>query len=933
MRNEGNPYPCPSGTPQPPGSPYGGAMEVAGRESERDAAATFLAAAASVPTALSLHGEAGIGKTTLCHYLVAQARAAGSTVLECRPTPAEQTLSFAALTDLLAGVDDATLDELPAPQRQALAAATLRAPAGTQPPEERVIGTGLASLLTLLAARQPLVVVVDDEQWLDLPTHQALTFALRRLEGSRLGLVTSRRSGCPGPPELAASLIASQRRRELRLEGLSSAALFHVVRQALGVTLSRPHLARISEASGGNPYVAVELARGGVVIPETLLALTGDRLDQLPPAAGEAALLVACSGRPTTALVAAMGLQQGLAAAEDAGVVAVGAGRVDFTHPLLGSAALERATPSAQRDMHARLALHERDPEARARHSALSTPDPSAAVAAALDEAVTSAQARGSARTATDLARLAVERTEEPSTLELWRRRVRLAELLHVSGATAEAAEVLSSLERDCPPGPIKALGWLILTEVAYQTSSVQRAFDCATRALGEASDDARLTVRTLLSLATLSTDAQAQSEYAAAAQLALMEIDPPAPELAAWALCEQVSAQFHLGHGLDRPELDRALELERTGRDWRSSDQVAAIRPVLLKWADYPSDAYAALSELRSKASDEGNEGLIPYALGHLSAVALRLGRAEEAAELAAEHLAHAESTGQESQRVQALVNTASVDAHCGRLDEAQVSAMRVLAWAESENDRWLEMSACGLLGFIALSRQDVATARTWYDRWWAGAVAAGALDPGMSRCHGDHIEALVAVGDLAAAEELLADFEQRADRAGRVSAQAVGLRCRGLIAAAAGDLDAAGPLLQRALALHAEAASPFEHGRTLLVEGISHRRSKAKRESARSLEAAREVFVGVGALVWAARADAELARGGRRPGSELELTASELRIAELAGSGLTNKQVAEQAFVSPKTVEANLAKIYRKLGIASRAELGAKMSGYDAS
>lgn len=115
----------------------------------------------------------------------------------------------------------------------------------------------------------------------------------------------------------------------------------------------------------------------------------------------------------------------------------------------------------------------------------------------------------------------------------------------------------------------------------------------------------------------------------------------------------------------LDRKALDRALALERTGRAWRSNDQVAAIRPVLLKWSDHLDEAYDALVELHAKALDEGNEGLVPYALGHLCGVALRLGRTDEAAALAAEHLAHAESAGQEGQRVQALVNTASVDAH----------------------------------------------------------------------------------------------------------------------------------------------------------------------------------------------------------------------------------------------------------------------------
>jgi DNA-binding CsgD family transcriptional regulator/RecA/RadA recombinase len=910
----------------PYSSTYLSDVDVAGRELEREAAATFLAAAASAPAVLSLHGEAGIGKTTLCRHLVAQARAAGSTVLECRPTAAEQTLSFAALTDLLSTVDDATLAVLPGPQRDALAAATLRSDPGA--PEPRAIGTGLAGLLSLLAAHGPLLVVVDDEQWLDPPSHQALTFALRRIDAVPFGLVTSRRSGTPGPAELAAAVPAPPWKRSLDLTGMTAAAIFHVVRQELGITLGRPALIRITEASAGNPYIAVELARNGLVVPESLYALTAERLGGLSPPAREAVLAVACAGRPTTTLLTSVGLRAPLSEAEDAGVVAVREGRVEFTHPLLGSAALELAAPSQQRDLHHRLAQHESDPEARARHSALSTPDPDADVAAALDLAVTSAVARGAAGAATDLARLALERTEQDHATAAWTRRVRLAELLHLAGATTEAGEVLALLGEQCPPGTVRARGWLVLTEVSYQTTSVQRALACAARALEDATEDAPVRVTALLSLATLTADPQDRADFAARALQCLQDDAIEDPQLRAWALCEKVAAAFHVGHGLDRSELDRALELERTGRAWRSNDQVAAIRPVLLKWSDHLQEAYDALLELQAKAVEEGNEGLVPYALGHLSGVALRLGRTEEAATLAAEHLAHAEAAGQESQRVQALVNTATVDAHCGRTDSAMAASLEVLAWAEAERDSWLEMSADGLLGFLALTRQDAPEARRWFDRWWTACEASGARDPGVSRFHGDHVEALLADGAVDEARDRLLALEQRADTAGRVSAQAVARRCRALLAATDGDLDGAVALLHQALALHDAAPIPFEQGRTLLVEGITHRRAKAKREATRALTSAIEAFTAVGATAWVERAQAELARVGGRPARPLDLTASERRIAELAASGLTNRQVAEQAFVSPKTVEANLARVYRKLGITSRAELGARMA-----
>jgi DNA-binding CsgD family transcriptional regulator len=901
-------------------------VRVAGREAEREAAATFLAAAASAPAALSIHGVAGIGKSTLCRVLVDQARDGGTAVLECRPTQVEQRLSFAALTDLLSSVDDATLDELPEPQRDALASATLRGPAGA-PPGPRVIGTGLANLLATLATRQPLVVVVDDEHWLDRPSYDALAFAVRRVTAQPFGLVISRRTGEAGSADLAGRLPAAYWKRELHLEGMTAATIFHVVRHELGLTLPRPTLIRITEASGGNPFLAVELARNGLTVPKSLYALTVDRLIGLPETTREAVLAVACAGRPPISLVAALGLRPALTAAEDAGVVAVQAGRIDFTHPLLGAAALELALPSQQRDVHRRLAEHTPDPEARALHSAMSTPDPDSGVATALDDAVAFAVGRGAAGAATDLARLAVDRTEEGHPEDEWRRRVRLAELLHVAGSTVEAAEALARLDDDCPPGAVRAQGWLVLTEVAYQTSSMQSALACASRALEDAGSDAALRARALLSMATLSADAQDQAERATAAQECLDEAALDEPQLRAWAMCEQVSADFHLGRGLDRGRLDRALELERTGRAWRSSDQVAAIRPVLLKWADHLEEAYDALVELRDKAVVEGNEGLAPYVLGHLSGVALRMGRIDEAAGFAAEHLNHAEGAGQDSQRMQALVSTATVDAQRGRLDAARETSLEVLSWAEAENDVWLEMSAAGLLGFVALTQQDAATARRWFDRWWLACEQAGVGDPGISRFHGDHIEVLLLDGAADVAADRLRDFEERAMRGRRASAQAVAKRCRALLAASVGDVDLAVGLLRDSLDLHDQAINPFERGRTLLALGIAHRRVRAKREASRVLTESLQVFGRVAAEAWAERVEAELARVGTRPDNPLELTATERRIAELAASGLTNRQVADQAFVSAKTVEANLARVYRKLGISSRAELGARM------
>jgi len=268
-----------------------------------------------------------------------------------------------------------------------------------------------------------------------------------------------------------------------------------------------------------------------------------------------------------------------------------------------------------------------------------------------------------------------------------------------------------------------------------------------------------------------------------------------------------------------------------------------------------------------------------------------------------------------------------ALVDAHCGRLDAARSVGEEMLAWAAAGGDRWVEMSACAVLGFSALSAGQLQHAREWFDRWWTNSEAEGVIDPGVSRFHGDHIEALIGLGAMSEAVTQTQILEARAETAGRISATAIARRCRALIAATTGDQAEAIALTEAALELHAQVPIEFDVARTILTKGIIHRRAKEKSAARRCLVEAEERFAELGADAFVARTASELDRIGTRVTSSLELTVTERRIAELAASGLTNRQVAERAFMSAKSVEANLARVYRKLGISSRAELGAKM------
>jgi len=912
--------------------------ELTGRATEGRAVRALLSAAASAPAVLVVEGDPGIGKTTLSRDAVRQARLAGYRVLECRPTSAESVLSFGALTDLLSGVDDAMLETLPAPQRAAVNAAVLRAVPTGVASDERAIGTGLATLLTHCAEHGPVLVAIDDAQWLDRPTRAAVTFALRRVRCIPLGVLICCRYGTSDVGELTEAIADPAWSLTVTLRGLDDIDLFHLARDRLGVALQRPQLTRVCDVSAGNPFVAVELARALVAsdkssatdlpMPQSLQSLAAGKLVGLSPGARDAVLAVACTARPTLSLLAQLGLQQQLEEAESHGILELAGGRIKVTHPLLAAAALGLTSPPAVRSMHGLLSTLVSEPESVARHRALAVPEPDDVVAEALDAGVESAVARGAAIAALDLARLALERTVDTNGAAAWERRVRLAERLQVSGSTLEAGQILDGLADGCPSGPVRARGWLLLTEVTYQTTSTDQAMRCARAALVDAVDDPVLSARAWLSLAALSSNAVDSAQHVVAARACLEESAVDDPVLLAWVECEEVSARFHRGEGLDCSALDHALTLERSGRVWTSGDQVAAIRPVLLKWSDHHSEALAGLEELRDKAKEEGNDGLLPYVGGHIPVVLLRMGRTGEAAAAAAEHLADAEATGQESQRVQALYNTAFVDAHLGHLDTAWKAAGQIAAWADREDDHWLQMSAAGVFGFVALCRNDVRAARTWFDRWADLCEGLGLVDPGISRHHGDHVEALLATGAAEEARARTDDLRGRALRAERVSSAAVAARCAALLASTAGDQDLAVQHLEESLRLHLLCPIPFEQARTLLTAGIVHRRAKRKREARAFLVEAVGTFSGLGAAGWTARAESELERVAGRPGPSLELTATEQRVAVLAASGLTNREVAEQAFISPKTVEANLARAYRKLGISSRAELGAKMA-----
>ena len=340
------------------------ASSLVGRDRELGSLEVFLDEMEAGPAALVLGGEAGIGKTVLWDAGVVAAAQRLHRVLTCRGVEAEASLSFAGLSELLAGVLGETLGSLVTFRRRALEVALLLAEPGENPPDVHAVGLAVLNVLQVLAEQGPVVVAVDDLQWLDPASAGVLQVALRRLRGEPVGLLATVRES----PDASGSVglercFAEARLCRLSVGPVSVGALYHMLQQRLLLDLSRPELVRLHEATAGNPFFALELGRElmrsgrridpgqPLPVPGELGKLLGVRLDRLSVETREVLLSVALAARPTIELIAAAhrDAEAAIAALDEAlaeGVVTLADGRVRFTHPLFASVLHERHRPS-----------------------------------------------------------------------------------------------------------------------------------------------------------------------------------------------------------------------------------------------------------------------------------------------------------------------------------------------------------------------------------------------------------------------------------------------------------------------------------------------------------------------------------------------------------------------------------------------------------
>ena len=922
--------------------------ELIGRAAEVVAVDQFLELGETALASLLIHGDAGIGKTAIWRAAIERAGEHGARVLRAAPAESERTLTLGGLTDLLATVTDAELAFLPAVQRHALEIAILRAEPSGQLPDQRTLSVATATLLRELASARPLVLAIDDAQWLDDASAAILAYAIRRLIDRAGGVLLAVR-GEPGAPvlELTAG-VPAERRERLPVGPMPLAALHQLLLARSGRSFPRLVLVRIEEASGGNPFYAIEIARdlaqsGAVLtpgerlpIPETLGALVEGRIGALPPATRAALLLAAVAAEPTidTLRRADPEAPASLEPAIQSAIVAVDRQAIRFSHPLLAQAVISLARPEELRRVHATLARTAMSDDARARHLGGATDGRNEDVAAALEAAAAASRDRGATLDAASLYERANELTPEALGDQAIRRAMLAAECLFIDvSEIVQADTILETAIAKAPPGPARAEALSLRAIIRYYHGQTPDAVRLGDEALAEVGRDPILRARVLgrAAFLVMQVDLERGNRLVVEAIGLLEGRDAPAdieavePDLLANVLLLHASSEFGLVSGLLTDEIDRGVGLiTEAGRAWEH-DGADGIAYGFARQLDDVDRAIEMTEHLIHVKSGPGGDD--PFNLVSLSGLQLFRGdwpAARRSAEAANEGYGREGADVFPSWRLRGL---ALVAAHEGRTEEARRLATEGLDLALANGDLVLAVYHRHILGFVALSTGDVHEADAQLIAAERAATSSGTRHPGRFKLDGDRLEAALATGDVERAAAIVDWLEHAGLVAPTPWTLAIAARGHGLVQAARGDRDGALDSLGRALVAHERLPMPFERARTLLALGQVHRRRKEKRLADERLREALRIFEALGAPLWADRASAELARVGLRPRASHDLTETERRVAELAATGLTSRQIAEQAFLAPKTVGNVLGRVYEKLGIHSRAELGARM------
>ncbi len=900
-----------------------------GRDHERQEIGQVLAQArAGASAALALVGEPGIGKTALLDYAASQAT--GMLLLRARGIESEAQIPFGSLLELIRPAL-VLLDQIPPPQAAALESALALRPGASQ--DRFAVGAATLSLLAAYAEQGPVAVLVDDAHWLDGSSAQALLFAFRRLMADPVAVLVAVRDGEP-------SLLDGADLPALRLTGLTSDEAAALMPGLPAESAQRLHL-----ATAGNPLALLELAVDAadvmlapegapVLVPARISGAFLHRAGQLGQTARQALVLAAASDTGDLATLdrAAARLDidlSALAAAENAGLLTLHAGTVEFRHPLARSAVYADAPAEQRRAAHRALAaaLPDRDADRRAWHLAAAAAGPDEAASAALAQAA----ARSRDRSAYVTAAAAFERAGrlaahgERRAWLLWQ----AAETAWLAGLTSRAVTLLDEARALAVNDPrVQVEIDRLAGHIATLLGPVMQGHAILTEAAGRA--DPELAVTMLAEAAFACLYAGRPAETLAAAERARASL-PASPSvrtrvLAAAALGTARIIGGDAAAGADA--LHEAVKLAESSAEVRDDLRLLpwlALVPLFLRDSGTGRSLLDhALQTARARAA----VGVLPFALNLIARDQATSDQWAVAEATYREAIDLARESGQQTALAFGMAGLAWLQGRRGREQECRAGAAEALARCRELGMGLHEIWATAALGELELGLGDAAGAVAHFEHQQHLLGDLAITDPDLSPA-AELVDGYLKLGRTADAQRAADAFTAAAEAKGQPWPLARALRCQGMLAADTGFADYFG----RAVTLHEQTMDVFEAARTRLAFGERLRRARNRVLAREQLRAAVDTFDALDARPWADRARAELAATGEtrqpRDASTIDvLTPQELQIALLLTGGKTTRETAAALFLSPKTVEYHLRHIYQRLGIHSRDELAQRLS-----
>ncbi|MFB7594193.1 AAA family ATPase [Streptomyces sp. NPDC056160] len=953
----------PAARPRPP---------VIGRDALCGTVRTHLAGGGGV----LLTGPAGIGRTTVVSQLVTDAAARGRLVLRCAPSPAERDSPFLGLIDLLAPVGDDALATLAAHERTVLEAALLRGapPAGTDPATGRdalVLRIAVHRLLAHLSGSRPLLLVVDDAQWLDRPTADILAFLARRAPARRAGpgpdggtsvLVALRTEPTADGPEAQAAQepchgpeaqeLCPPPVRRIPVPPLTAHQTAELLDAHDHPAWPRPLVARLHQASGGTPRTALELSAAlderlriegadlpdptePLPVPDSLRRPILDRLDALPPSARHTLITAGTAVRPTVELLRRAGCP---GAADDVdtcvrhGVLhsprAFDHGVLRFRDPLTPMV-LWTVTPYERLTRaHRALAEASDDPVERAHHIARLTAGPDPAVAAGLADAARAARRRGAPGTAARLGRMAAEYTPAGQTHVDIDRRLTAAEDGIEAGdfdfARQLAYEVLG--EADRPADRVRA--WNVVIDSCGQ--AMAEITDVFPEAVHDAGRDPGLLAQLHYRMSWRAwmvggSAVRAHDHAVRAARLAARSGDRRTELM---ALTQQAALELFLGDPRAETTLAAALAAPHDVHAMTHHNGPTYLKHRFHLVRDELDEARAELRTLVYTLRQRGSADSLSQCLNGLAQVEIARGRCRPALTIARQSLRITEQAG--LSQGPAWYTVALAETAGGSLSQALAAAQTARRHSEDDDDRLFLPRALHAEGRIRLFSGEPVRAAELLRQTADLETGQGQRDPATRRWHADLAEALARTGATDEAEAVIARARHQAERLGRPGVLATLDRAAAAVEAARGELPAAATDFARAATRLRSTGYPLEEARTRVALGRAHRLLGDEPASRTAFADALRIFTKAGARAWVSvtRAERDRADDLRAPVPDgtswsEHLTSTERSVVTRAAQGATNREIAAGLVLSVKTVEAALTRAYRKLGAKSRVEI----------